>query len=169
MLGPPENDQAAPTIASNGSRDLIAPLLARGVCRAFADLGYACLTEFPLGIRRRVDVVAIDGGGEIAIVEIKSSLEDFRADRKWRDYLGFCDRFFFAVPEDFPCAVLPTDCGLLVADGYGAALRRPSPRLSLHPSRRRAQTLRFARAAALRLAQRDDPERGQGRRARRPF
>jgi len=73
------------------------------------------------------------------------------------------------VPEDFPCAVLPTDCGLLVADGYGAALRRPSPRLSLHPSRRRAQTLRFARAAALRLAQRDDPERGQGRRARRPF
>jgi len=168
MFVPPENDTASQTPAA-GSRDLLAAVLARGVCRAFADLGYVCLTEFPLGIRRRVDVAAIDRDGEIAIVEIKSSLEDFRADRKWRDYLGYCDRFFFAVPEDFPCAVLPTDCGLLVADGYGAALRRAAPRLSLHPGRRRAQTLRFARAAALRLAHRDDPERSRGRRARKLF
>ena len=34
--------------------------------------------------------------------EIKSSLEDFRTDRKWRDYLDYCDSFFFAVAEDFP-------------------------------------------------------------------
>jgi len=167
MFVSPENGPAAGAPSQAPSRDLVAPVLARGVCRAFADLGYACLTEFPLGIRRRVDVVAIDGGGEIAIVEIKSGLQDFRADRKWRDYLGYCDRFFFAVPEDFPCAVLPEDCGLLVADGYGAALRRGAPRRALHPSRRRAQILRFARAAAQRLAQLDDPERGRDRRARK--
>jgi len=167
MFAPPEDGAAAATAVPDGSRDPVAPVLARGVCRVFADLGYACLTEFPLGIRRRVDVVAIDGGGEIVIVEIKSSLADFRADRKWRDYLGYCDRFFFAVAEDFPCAVLPADCGLLVADGYSAVQRRGAPRLSLHPSRRRAQTLRFARAAALRLAQLDEPGQGQGRRARK--
>jgi hypothetical protein len=165
MLAPPGKENAPPDAA----RDALASLLARGVCRALAERGFACLTEFPLGIRRRVDVAAIDGGGEIVIVEIKSGLEDFRADRKWRDYLGYCDRFFFAVPEDFPCAVLPADCGLLVADGYGAALRRAAPRLSLHPSRRRAQTLRFARAAALRLAQLDDPNRVAGRTARKVF
>ena len=61
-----------------------AAVLARGVSRTLSDLGYASLTEFTLRSGRRVDVIGLDAGGAIAIVEIKSSLEDFRADRKWR-------------------------------------------------------------------------------------
>ncbi len=134
-----------------------AAALARGVTRAFADLGYASLTEFTLRSGRRVDVIAMDAGGAIAIAEIKSSLEDFRADRKWREYLAYCDRFFFAVPEDFPCRVLPEDCGLMVADGYGATVLREAPLVQLHPARRRAQILRFAQTAAQRLNGFTDP------------
>ncbi len=66
-----------------------AAALARGVTRAFADLGYASLTEFTLRSGHRVDVIAVDAGGAIAIAEIKSSLEDFRAYRKWREYLAY--------------------------------------------------------------------------------
>ncbi len=61
--------------------------LARGVVRALNDLGQASLTEFTLRSGRRVDVIGLDPGGQLTIVEIKSSLEDFRADRKWRGYL----------------------------------------------------------------------------------
>jgi len=136
-LAPPRNGAAA--------------RLARGVCRALAALGYGALTEFPLGSGRRVDVIGLNAAGEIVIVEIKSSPADFRGDRKWPDYLGFCDLFYFAVPEDFPRELLPADCGLMVADDYGAEIVRPAPSLGLHGSRRRAQTLRFALAASLRL------------------
>jgi hypothetical protein len=141
-------------IAASASK---AARLARGVIRALTDLGHASLTEFTLRSGRRVDVIGLDSGGQLTIVEIKSSLEDFRADRKWRGYLDYCDRFFFAVAEDFPQEVLPEDCGLMIADGYGAAVLREAPLLPLAPARRRAQILRFAQTAAQRLNHADDP------------
>jgi hypothetical protein len=137
--------------------DATAAVLGRGVSRTLSDLGYASLTEFTLRSGRRVDVIGLDAGGAIAIVEIKSSLEDFRADRKWREYLDYCDRFFFAVPEGFPRRVMPEDCGLMVADAYGAAILREAPELPLNPARRRAQILRFAQTAARRLNGMTDP------------
>ncbi len=132
--------------------------LARGVCRGLYHLGYTCLTEFKLTSRRRVDVIGLDAGGVVVIVEVKSSLEDFRADRKWPEYLAYCDYFYFAVPVEFPRAVLPEDCGLLVADFYGAALAREAPLLKLNANRRRVQTLRFAQTAAQRLTRFTDPD-----------
>ena len=137
--------------------EALAHKLARGVARTLGDLGYASLFEFTLRSGRRVDVMAIEAGGEIVIVEIKTSLEDFRSDSKWPEYLDFCDRFFFAVPEDFPSDILPEDCGLMVADAYGAEILREAPMLPLNAARRRAQTLRFALAAANRLGQIVDP------------
>lgn len=130
---------------------LDAVLITRGVCRYFDTLNYACLTEFTLRNGRRADVIALGPDGELVIVEVKSSLADYRADGKWPEYLDFCQRFFFAVAPDFPLAVLPPETGLLVADGYGAAERRPSPTAPLAPARRKAVTLKFARLAAQRL------------------
>lgn len=132
--------------------------LARGVCRALGALGYAALTEFPLNSGRRVDVIAVNGAGETVIVEIKTSTADYRTDRKWNEYLEFCDAFYFAVPSAFPIALLPADCGLMVADDYGAeVLRRPAAQ-PMNGSRRRAQTLRLAVAAMQRLGRLVDPE-----------
>jgi hypothetical protein len=131
--------------------------LARGVCRAFARHGWAILTEFTLKGGRRADVVALDGHGGIAIVEIKSSRADFRADAKWQAYLEFCDRFYFAVPPDFPRELLPADCGILIADPYDAQTVQLPAESKLHASRRRAVTLRFAQTASQRLLRTQDP------------
>src|SRR5262245_23308728 len=60
-----------------------AVLLARGVCRALDQLGYASLLEFPLANGRRADILCLGKDGDFVIVEIKSSITDFRADRKW--------------------------------------------------------------------------------------
>ena len=129
----------------------------RGVCRALLDLGYATLTEFTLKNGRRADVIALAGDGEVVIVEVKVSVADFQADRKWRDYREYCDRLFFAVPEGFPFDILPEDCGLLVADAYGAEELRPACRHPLHASRRKALVIRFARSSANRLQSVLDP------------
>ena len=132
-------------------------LLARGVCRMVAAHGLAGLTEMPLANGRRADVMAVDRTGEISIVEVKSSIEDFRADHKWPDYREFCDRLFFAVPETFPVELIPEDCGLILADGFGAEIVRPAPEHRLAAARRKAVTLRFAHLAALRLQRLVDP------------
>ncbi len=130
----------------------------RGVCRHLMGLGLAPLTEFTLATGRRADVIALSSGGEILIIEIKTSLADLRADGKWPEYVDYCDRLFFAVPGDFPIAELPPDTGLLIADRYGADMLRDAPLDKLAAARRKAVTLRIARTSSLRLSRLADPE-----------
>jgi hypothetical protein len=140
------------------SEDLsTALLLSRGVGRMLTQQGFAALTEVALANGRRADLVALGRGGEIVIVEIKSSVADFRSDEKWPEYREFCDRFYFAVGADFPRALIPGDCGLIVADPFGAAILRDTPPLLLPAARRRAMTLRFALLGAERLRRLTDP------------
>lgn len=53
--------------------------------------------------------------------------------------------------ETFPTELLPAECGLIVADGFGADILREAPSFPLAAARRRAVTLRFALAGAGRL------------------
>jgi hypothetical protein len=135
-----------------------AALLARAVCRALEQLAYTSLIEFPLANGRRADILALGKGGDLVIVEVKTSVADFRADHKWTAYRDFSDRLYFAVPNGFPCALIPEECGLIVADPFGAAVLREGAATPLNPGRRRALTLRFARVAASRLRRCLDPD-----------
>ena len=130
--------------------------ITRGVTRLLTDMGFAPLTEFKLINSRRVDVAALDAKGRFLVVEVKSSLADFRADNKWHEYLDFCDFFYFAVDADFPRERLPDDHGLIVADAYEAAIIRPAAEAAMNGNRRRTQTLRFARTGAARLTGRKE-------------
>jgi hypothetical protein len=126
--------------------------VARGVNRLLMQEGYSPILEFTLANGRRLDVAALGPDGTMLGVEIKVALADLRGDTKWPEYLEFCDRFFFAIPPDFPDEYVPGDTGLIVADRYGGAIVRPSPEWKIHPSRRKAVTLGFAKVAAERLA-----------------
>jgi hypothetical protein len=126
--------------------------IARGVCRRLGELGLGTLLEFRVGLGRRADVAAIDRAGKFVIVEIKSSLADFRGDTKWPDYLACCDFYFFAVPPGFPHHVLPDEHGLIVADEHDAAVIREAPERPMSAARRRIQLLRFGLIASARLA-----------------
>lgn len=137
-----------------------AALLARGVSRALDQLGYASLAEFPLANGRRADIIGLGRAGELIIIEIKTSFADFRADRKWNCYKEYADRLYFAVPKDFPSQVIPEDCGLIVADGFAAAILRHGLAVPLAAGRRRAVTLRFGLTAATRLRHHLDPDAG---------
>lgn len=131
--------------------------LQRGVLRHLASLGMAGLEEFTPERGLRVDVMALTPKGEVWVIECKSSLADYRADAKWQGYLPWCDRFFWAVPRDFPQDVLPADTGVMLADDFGAALLRDAPVQPLASARRRALTLRMAMVAAARLQALRDP------------
>jgi hypothetical protein len=145
---------ATPT---EGCQSTTALAVTRGTRRLLLALGLSCVTELPLVSGRRADLVALGGDGEIWIVETKSSVEDFRADRKWTDYRMHCDRLFFATAAHVPLDIFPTDAGLILADAYGAELVREAREHRLHAATRKSITLAFARAAALRLQAFDDP------------
>ncbi len=123
----------------------------RGVCRMLNELGYETLREFRVGSKRRVDVIGLNADGEFIIVEVKSTAADFRSDRKWREYLVFCEKFYFAVPENFPQSMLPEECGVVVADGFGGVVLRQSTIGSMNGNRKRSQLVRFAMTAGNRL------------------
>ncbi len=132
-------------------------LLARGMARHLAGLGFVSLEEFPPIKGLRVDLLALGRKSEIWIIECKSSREDFMSDEKWQNYLPWCDQYFWAVPTDFPVDILPEQTGVFWADGYDAELMRDAPISTLSPARRKSIIHRFARRAALRLAVLRDP------------
>ena len=123
-----------------------------------AGLEFASIAEVTLANGRRTDVLAIGPAGEVVIVEVKVSVADLRGDRKWPDYEPFCDRFFFAVPPDFPQDLVPSAPGLIVADAYDGAILREAPTHTLTAARRKAMLLRFGLTAAGRLHRLEDPQ-----------
>lgn len=146
-----------PTNSTAGLRPGVTQDVTRGVTRMLRQMGQGCVTELSLKTGRRVDVIAIDRKGLVTVVEVKSSLEDYRTDEKWQEYLPFCDAFYFAVSDTFPVEILPDDVGLIIADAYGAEIVRPATEGQMNPARRKALTLRFARNAADRLMRWEDP------------
>ena len=151
---------APPGALSDGRQSQAALIIARGVRRLLRARGFSTVTELPLLDGRRADVVALNNDGALLIVEIKSSVADFRADRKWRDYAAHCDRLYFAISADMPADIMPEEAGLIVADAYGAEILREATVRSIASATRRAVLLRFAQAAADRLHRLADPGGG---------
>jgi hypothetical protein len=114
-------------------------------------MGSHVMPEISLASGRRADLVSLTRAGELWIVEIKSSIEDFRVDRKWPEYRTFCDRLFFATHPGVPAEIFPAECGFILSDGYGAEMLREAPEHRLTAATRKAMVLRLARAGAARL------------------
>lgn len=131
--------------------------IARGVARLLAAADQAVVAELPLADGRRADLVALGRDGRISIVEVKSCRADFVADRKWPQYLAYCDFFYFAVAPDFPLAFLPPEEGLILADGFAAEFVREPALRPLPAARRKAMLIRLARVAGGRLQALLDP------------
>lgn len=135
----------------DGRQSERAMVVRRGVQRLLMEMGAAVLPELCLATGRRADLVALTRKGDIWIIEIKSSIEDFRIDRKWPEYRLHSDRFFFATHPDVPAEIFPQECGFILSDGYGAEIMRDAPEHRLSSASRKALMLRIARAGATRL------------------
>ncbi|MES2750729.1 MAG: MmcB family DNA repair protein [Pseudomonadota bacterium] len=132
--------------------------IARGASRLLRSLGFSCVGELTLPSGRRADLVAMNARGDIWIVEIKSSVEDLRADQKWHEYRAHCDRLFFGFTQEMPCELFPADTGLIVADAYGAHLHCDAPEHRLPAATRKSMIVSFGLLAAQRINRLVDPQ-----------
>jgi hypothetical protein len=152
-----------PALVSENNRDYErARTICRGAIRLLHAMGYAAATELSLASGRRADIVAIGANSEILVIEVKSSMADFRADQKWKEYRAHCDRLLFAVAPDFPQELIPASAGLIVADGFGGEMLREGMQHAVAAATRKAVLLHFARVAASRLAALNDPNFDRG-------
>ena len=133
-------------------------LLARGVCRHLSTHGMVTVEELVPTSGLRVDVMALSPKDEVWVIECKSSRVDFQSDNKWQGYLEWCDRYFWAVDEDFPTELLPPETGLIIADPYDAEIIRPAPLDKMAAARRKVMIRKFAFHAARRLREFRDPK-----------
>jgi len=122
-----------------------------GVLRGFSQRNWVFVPELTLANGRRADLAALDPRGNIFIIEIKSSIADFRVDQKWHEYLEFCDGFYFASHPEVPMEIFPDTEGFILADQYGSEMIREANLNKLAAPTRKAMTLRIARTAADRL------------------
>lgn len=136
---------------ADGRQSERAMVVRRGVQRLLIEMGASVIPEISLASGRRADLVALTRKGDIWIIEIKSSIEDFRVDRKWPEYRLHSDRFFFATHPEVPAGIFPEECGFILSDGYGAEILRDAPEHRLPAATRKALMLRIARAGAARL------------------
>ena len=125
--------------------------IARGVMRHFAQIGMHSLSEFSPARGLRVDIITLGMSDEIWIVECKSGQSDFKSDKKWQNYLDWCDRYFWAVDGKFPIDILPSDTGVIIADAYDASILREAPLNKLPAARRKKITKSIAISACNRL------------------
>jgi hypothetical protein len=97
-----------------------------GVCWLLRKEGCLVLRQLILPSGKKPDIVALHSNGEIWIIEIKSSVRDFRTDPKWPEYHDFCHRLFFAITPNLK-DVFPKQHGLIRANSFdGKIIRIPS-------------------------------------------
>lgn len=153
-----ETPTPQPPWITDGRQSETALRVQRGTMRMMRQqLDMCCYAEVPLANGRRADLLGVGRRGEIWIVEIKSSLEDFRVDHKWHEYKDFCDRFYFAKPSELDAEIFPESEGLIVADGHGAEVIRAADDDPLPAARRKAMMLKLARLGADRVHVLMDP------------
>ncbi len=142
---------------TDGRQSPTAAAVQRGVGRMLRQAGFTSIFELTLANGRRADVLALGAKGDIWIIEIKSSAADYLSDHKWRDYMDYCDRFYFAIPPNMDQQLVDQNTGLIIADAWGAEIIRAADEDRVAPARRKAISHLVARTACARLQAIHDP------------
>ncbi|MEM9278651.1 MAG: MmcB family DNA repair protein [Pseudomonadota bacterium] len=129
----------------------LAMTVRKGILNGFAESDWVFVPELTLANGRRVDLISLDSRGLIRIIEIKSSIYDYKSDQKWHEYKDFCDAFYFASHPDVPQETFPENEGFILADAHGCEVLREATIGKLPAPTRKVLTLRIARIAAERL------------------
>ena len=84
------------------------------------EVGLPVLEEW--GTTMFADVMEVKKNGTVIIYEVKSGVPDFKADRKWRNYLDHCHLLYFVADKktiDYIEGEIPSNIGLYTVSDSG--------------------------------------------------
>lgn len=88
-------------MSNQKTRQEITKILSQAAVHYLVKKGFSVSQEIGLNNwgRRRADLLALNLKGEIIICEVKSCREDFTADKKYEQYLPFCNKMYFVISD----------------------------------------------------------------------
>ena len=116
-----------------------ANLLKKAVAKYYTKKRFAVFFELGLNRRGRLraDVFAFSFKQEVVVIEVKSSLADFRTDKKFQDYHEYCNKLYIATTVEVAAKIkdtLPPKVGLFVIDGTKLVCKKPARSVELCPT-----------------------------------
>jgi hypothetical protein len=125
---PKPSSKPSPSSSSNVRNTDTADYLKKRVATYYKRKRRVCFLEIGVnrGGRLRADVFVLAMSGHIVIVEVKSSVADFRSDLKWPNYQDYCNQFYFAFTKLVYEKVkeqIPKGVGVFVFDAEDGRLK----------------------------------------------
>jgi len=138
------------------SRKHIADVLKQAAAYAFFRYGYSM--SFEVGLKawgsRRADILGNKINGDLVLLEVKSSVADFRSDTKWHEYLDYADRVYLVFTKEVARKIhdepelkarIPKRVGVMVLEDYGyTRVVKNAQRVDVDPKLRMLTLARLA-------------------------
>ena len=125
--------------------------------RFLSTKGYKVLTEFALPNKKRVDIIGINLKKEIVIVEVKSNKNGVKLDKKWKNYLNYCNYFYFACSEKINFN-LSKDIGIIQNNSNKTQITKEPKYKKLPENKKNKLIFKIALSAASKFHRLIDPE-----------
>ena len=120
--------------------------------------GYKVLSEFALPNKKRVDIIAINSKKEIIIVEVKSKKSEVKTDKKWKNYLNYCNYFYFACNDKLKDLNFSKYIGVIQNNSKSIKITKKSKYKKISQKRKDTLILKIALSATSKFHRLIDPE-----------
>ena len=120
--------------------------------------GYKVLSEFALPNKKRVDIIAINSEKKIIIVEVKSNKNGIKNDKKWKNYLNYCNYFYFACNGKLKDLNLSKNIGIIQNTSSNIKIIKKSKYKKLSQNKKNKLIFKIALSATSKFHRLIDPE-----------
>ena len=120
--------------------------------------GYKVLSEFALPNKKRVDIIGINLKKKIIIVEVKSNKKNLKYDKKWRNYLNYCNYFYFACNDKLKDFDFSENIGVIQNNSNNIRIIRKSKYKKLSENKKKELIFKIALSATSKFHRLIDPE-----------
>ena len=120
--------------------------------------GYKVLSEFALPNKKRVDIIAINLKKKIIIVEVKSNKKNLKYDKKWKNYLNYCNYFYFACNDKLKDFDFSENIGVIQNNSNNIRIIRKSKYKKLSENKKKQLIFKIALSATSKFHRLIDPE-----------
>ena len=120
--------------------------------------GYKVLSEFALPNKKRVDIIAINLKRKIIIVEVKSNKKSLKYDKKWKNYVNYCNYFYFACNDKLKDFNFSENIGVIQNNSNNIKIIRKSKYKKLSENKKKQLIFKIALSATSKFHRLIDPE-----------